>query len=248
MSRIVLAAAAAAMALSPVAPASAAEVTLLCSNALKSVMEEVGPQFEKASGHKLKIVYAATNTLKARIEKGEEFDAAILGVGATEDLLKQGKLAAGSRVDIVSSTLGVTVRKGAAKPDIATSEAFKKTMLGAKTVAFSKAGLTADYLKVLFQKLGIADAMQPKLVDYRSAEAVAEGKADIGITQISEILPIADAVLVGPLPADIQERTIFPAGISAASKDPAAAKALLKHLTSPEAARVIKSKGLDPAA
>ena len=109
------------MALSPVAPASAAEVTLLCSNALKSVMEEVGPQFEKASGHKLKIVYAATNPLKARIEKGEAFDVAILGVGATDDLLKQGKLAAGSRVDIASSALGVTVRKGAAKPDIATT-------------------------------------------------------------------------------------------------------------------------------
>ena len=208
----------------------------------------MGPQFEKASGNKLKIVYAATNPLKAQIEKGEAFDAAILGVAATDDLLKQGKLAAGSRVDIASSMLGVTVRKGGPKPDIATTKAFTKTMLDAKTVAFSKAGLTADYLKVLFQKLGIADAMQPKFVDYRSAEAVAEGKAEIGITQISEILPITGAELVGPLPADIQQRTVFPAAISAASKEPAAAKALLKYLTSPEAAKVIKSKGLDPAA
>jgi molybdate transport system substrate-binding protein len=248
MTRIALAAAAASMAISFAGPASAAEVTLLCTNALKSVMEELGPQFEKASGNKLHIVFAATNPLKARIEKGESFDAAMLGGGAIDDLLKQGKLAAGSRTDVATSTLGVTIRKGAPKPDIATTEAFKRTMLNAKSLAFNKAGLTADYLKGLFQRLGIAEAMQAKFVDARSAEAVAEGKAEIGITQISEILPIAGAELVGPLPKDIQERTAFPAALSAAAKQPDAAKALLKFLVSPEAAKAIKSKGLEPAA
>jgi molybdate transport system substrate-binding protein len=236
------------MAFSSTGPAGAAEITLLCSNALKSVMAELTPQFEKASGHKLHIVYGATNPLTAQIEKGTSFDAAILGVGATEKLLKEGKLAAGSRTDIASSTLGVTIRRGAPKPDIASTEAFKKALLDARTVAYSKAGLTATYLTGLFERLGMTEAMKSKLVDFRSAEAVAEGKADIGITQISEILPIAGAELVGPLPPDIQQRTIFPAALAASPKQPDAAKALLKFLVSPEAAKVIKSKGLEPSA
>jgi molybdate transport system substrate-binding protein len=138
-------------------------------------------------------------------------------------------------------------RKGAAKPDVATTEKFKQALLAAKSVAYLEAGLTATHVKGVLQKLGIADAVQGKAVNLRAAEAVAEGKADIGVTQISEILPVAGAELAGLLPDDIQERSVFPAAIATNSKSPDAARALIKFLTLPAAAKLLKAKGLDPA-
>ena len=158
MKRYGMAAAAAGIALMLTAGgASAAEITLLCSNALKSVLEELGPQFEKASGHKLKIEYGSTGPLKAQIEKGQAFDVAILGVDATDDLIKRGKLAAGTRADIARSGMGVAIRKGAAKPDLGTTQAFKQALLKRKTIAYSDGGLTGIYLKGLLERLGIAE-------------------------------------------------------------------------------------------
>jgi molybdate transport system substrate-binding protein len=248
MTRIVLAAAATALAILHAAPAGAAEVKFLCTNALKTVMNEVGPQFEKASGHKLSIVYGSTGVLKGRIDKGEAFDVASMGGGTLDDLIKQGKLAAASRAVIARSAMGVAIRKGAPKPDLASTEGFKRAMLNAKGIAFSEEGVTGVYLKDLFQRLGIAEALKPKLVNGRAAETVAEGKADIGVTQISEILPIAGAELAGPLPPEVQKVTAFPAAIGNAAKEADAAKALLKFLASPEALKVIKAKGLEPPA
>jgi molybdate transport system substrate-binding protein len=245
MRQFVWAAAAAGLLLSPVAPAGAADITLLCSNALKSVMDELHPQFEKTSGHKLHIIYNATGPLKAQIEKGQAFDVAIFGSGAIEALVKQSKLT--GRTDIARSALGVAIRKGARKPDIATTAGFKKTLTSAKSVAYNEVGLTGAYMKELLQRLGAAEALKGKTVNARAAEAVAEGKAEIGITQISEILPVAGAELAGPLPREIQQNAVFPAAISTASKDAAAAMALLKFLKAPVAVRVIKSKGLEPA-
>jgi molybdate transport system substrate-binding protein len=209
------------------------------------VVDELHPQFEKATGHNLVIVYNATGPIKAQIEKGQAFDVAILGSGATDELIRQGKLK--DRVDIARSALGVVYRKGAAKPDVATTEKFKQALLAAKSVAYLEAGLTATHVKGVLQKLGIADAVQGKAVNLRAAEAVAEGKADIGVTQISEILPVAGAELAGLLPDDIQERSVFPAAIATNSKSPDAARALIKFLTSPAAAKLLKAKGLDPA-
>jgi molybdate transport system substrate-binding protein len=245
MRPFVWAAAAAGLLLSQAAPASAADITLLCSNALKSVIDELHPQFEKASGHKLHIIYNATGPLKAQIEKGQPFDVAIFGVGAIDELIKQGKLA--GRTDIARSALGVAIRKGARKPDIATTAGFKQMLTNAKSVAYNEVGLTGAYMKGLLRRLDLVEALKGKTVNARAAEAVAEGKAEIGITQISEILPVKGAELAGPLPPDIQQNTVFPAAISAASKEPAAAKALLKYLGSPAAVRLIKSKGLEPA-
>jgi molybdate transport system substrate-binding protein len=244
MKRVVLAVAAVGLALSQ--PAHAAEITLLCSNALKTVMAELTAPFEKASGHTLAIVYGSTGTLKGRIDKGEAFDVAIFGDEAMKDLLKQGKLTA--RAEVTYSSMGVAIRQGAAKPDLSSTDAFKRTVLGAKSIAYSADGVTGVYIKGLFQRLGIADQMQSKTQHGRGAEMVAEGKAELGVTQISEILPVAGAELAGPLPPDIQQRTAFPGAISTASKAPEAAQALFKFLASPEAARVIKSKGLEPPA
>jgi molybdate transport system substrate-binding protein len=244
MMRMVLIVAAAVMML--VAPAHAAEVTLLCSNALKSVIEELAPQFERASGHRLTIVYGSTGALKARVDKGEAFDLAIFGAGAIDGLIKDGKLA--GRSEVASSGMGVAIRKGAPKPDLSSTDAFKRTVLNARSIAFSEDGVTGVYIKGLFQRLGIADEVKPKTVHGRGAETVAEGKAELGITQISEILPVAGVEVAGPLPRDVQQVTAFPAAVSTTAKAPDAARTLQKYLATPEAAGVMRSRGLEPPA
>lgn len=233
-----------AMILAPAA-AEAAEVTLLISNALKAVMEELAPRFEKTTGHKLAITYGSTNPLKAQIEKGEAFDLTILGDAAIDDLVRQGKLDAATRAVVARSGLGVAIRKGAPKPDIGTTETFKRTLLNAKSIAYLDGGLTGTYLKVLFQRLGIADSMQSKYKNTRGGEAVANGEVEIGVTQMSEILYQTGAELAGPLPPEIQNYTNFPAAVSTSARQADAAKALLKYLASPDAARVMKAHGLE---
>ena len=229
----------------PVA-AEAAEVTLLISNALKTVFEELVPQFEKATGHKLAITFGSTNPLKARIEKGEAFDLTILGETAIDDLVKQGKLDATTRAVVARSGLGLAIRKGTPKPDIGTTETFKRTLLNAKSIGYLEGGLTGTYLKVLFQRLGIADSMQSKHKSTRGAEAVARGEVELGVTQMSEILHQTGAELAGPLPPEIQNYTNFVTAIGADARQADAARALLKYLASPDAARVMKANGLEP--
>lgn len=238
-----------ALALLTTAGSQAAEVKVLSTNGVKSVVEELAPQFEKATGHQLVISFAPANILKGRIEKGEEFDLAILTTSAADDLVNQGKLAAATRADIAQSVAGVAIRKGAPKPDIGTTEAFKRTLLAAKSIAYVEQGATGVYLKGLFERLGIAEQLKPKtklLTGIGAAEAVARGEAELGFTQISEILPYAGAELAGPLPPEIQLYTVFPAAVGANARQPEAARALIKFLTTPAAASVIKAKGLEP--
>ncbi len=230
--------------------ANAAELRVLSSNALKTVVEELGPQFEKATENKLNVTFGAAANLKTSIEKGEAFDLAILTSSALDDLVKQGKLVAATRADIARSSVGLAVKKGAAKPDISTTEAFKRALLDAKSIAYVEQGASGIYLKSLFERLGIAEQLKPKIkllpASNPAANAVANGEAEIGMTQISEILPYAGAELVGPLPADIQLYTVFPAAVGAGAKEPDAAKALIKFLTAPAAFPVLKAKGLSP--
>ncbi len=230
--------------------ANAAEIRVLSSNALKTVVEELGPQFEKATENKLNVTFGAAANLKTSIEKGEAFDLAILTSSALDDLVKQGKLVAATRADIARSSVGLAVKKGAAKPDISTTEAFKRALLDAKSIAYVEQGASGIYLKGLFERLGIAEQLKPKIkllpASNPAANAVANGEAEIGMTQISEILPYAGAELVGPLPADIQLYTVFPAAVGASAKEPEAAKALIKFLTAPAAVPVLKAKGLSP--
>jgi molybdate transport system substrate-binding protein len=228
--------------------AQAAEVRFLCSNAMKAVMEELGPAFEKASGHKLVVDYGSTVPLKARIDKGESFDLTILGDAAIDDLVKQRKVDAGTRLIVARSMLGVAIRAGTPKPDIGTTDAFKRTLLSAKTVGYLEDGLTGSYLKVLYGRLGITEEMKSKHRNTRGAEAVARGEVELGITQVSEVLYQKGAELAGPLPAAIQNYTNFPAAVSATAKQPDAAKALLKYLGSADAHRVMKAHGLEPVA
>jgi molybdate transport system substrate-binding protein len=231
--------------------APAAEIKVISSNALKTVLEELGPAFEKATEHKLVIQWGAAVPLKAEIEKGATFDLAVLTVAGIDDLIKQGKLAGATRANLANSGAGVAVRKGAPKPDISTVEAFKRALLNAKSVAYVEQGGTGIYLKALLPRLGIADALKSRLVilppENPAAHAVANGEAEIGMTQISEILPYAGADLVGPFPAEIQLTTSFAAAVGTNARQSAPAQALIKFLTAPAAAPVFKAKGLDPA-
>src|SRR5215467_4777793 len=229
--------------------ADAAEIKVLSSNALKSALEELAPQFEKSSEHKLVLVWGAAVPLRAQIEKGEVFDATILNTPGIDALIAQGKLDKATRTPLARSTVGVAVRKGAPKPDISTTEAFKAALSNAKSIAYVEQGATGIYLKELFVRLGIADELKSKikLAPTNAAEFVANGEAEIGMTQISEILPFAGADLVGPLPADIQLYTSFAGANGAAAKQPDAGKAFFKFLATPDTAKVMKAKGLEPA-
>jgi molybdate transport system substrate-binding protein len=231
--------------------ADAAEVKVISSNALKTTLEQLAPAFEKATEHKLAFTWGAAVPLKADIEKGATFDLAVLTTAGIDDLIRQGKLVAATRAALANSGAGVAVRKGAHKPDISTVEAFKTALLNAKSVAYVEQGGTGIYLKALLQRLGIADALKNKLKllppENPAANAVANGEAEIGMTQISEILPFTGAELVGPFPAEIQLTTSFAAAVGTNARQPEAANALIKFLTAPSAAEVFKAKGLDPA-
>ena len=225
----------------------AAEIKVFASTAVKTTLEELGPQFEKASGNKVNFAFAPAAMLKVKIDQGEAFDVAILTAPIIDGLAGEGKIDA-TRTAIAHSGIGVAIHKGAPKPDISTTEAFKRTLLNAKSVGFTAAGATGTYLKTLFAKLGIADELKPrlKLLQGAAGEAAATGEVEIGMTQISEILPYADAELVGPLPSDVQSYTYFSAAVSTASKEADVAKAFIKFLAAPAALAVIKAKGLEP--
>ncbi|MGZ3284575.1 MAG: molybdate ABC transporter substrate-binding protein [Xanthobacteraceae bacterium] len=239
-----------ALALFAVGTAGAAEIKVLSSNSMKTTLEELAPQFEKATGHKLSFTFNAAVPLKAQIEKGAAFDVAILSTPITDDLIKQGKLVAATRTDIARSNAGLAVKRGAPKPDISTTAAFKRALLDAKSICYVEQGATGIYLKGLFERLGIAEQLKGKTKllppSNPAAHAVANGEAEIGMTQISEILPYAGAELVGPLPAEIQLSTLFPAAVGSGAKEPEAAKAFIKFLTAPAAIPVLKAKGLEP--
>jgi molybdate transport system substrate-binding protein len=225
----------------------AAEIKVLASTAVKTTLGELAPQFEKATGNKVDLTFAPASVLKEKIDQGTAFDVAVLTTPIIDGLVASGKID-GTRTAIAHSGIGVAIRKGAPKPDIGTKEAFTQALLKAGSVGFTAGGATGAYLKVLFEKLGIADQIKPKLKLLQGGvgEAVTTGEIEIGMTQISEILPHPGAELAGPLPADIQSYTYFSAGVSAASKEADAAKAFVKSLAGPDALAVIKAKGMEP--
>ena len=229
----------------------AAEIKVLSAGAYKSVAVAVQPDFEKQTGHKLVIDNDTVGGLVKRIEGGEAFDVVIVSPGAVDDLIKAGKAVAGTRQTLARVGIGVMVKDGAAKPDIATVDAFKKAVLDAKTVAYidpASGGSSGIYLASLFEKLGIADAVKPKAKLKQGgyvADLIVSGEAELGIHQVSEILPVKGVTLVGPLPSEIQNYTTYAAGLSAGARDVAAAKALIQALAGPMAAPVLKSKGME---
>jgi molybdate transport system substrate-binding protein len=228
----------------------AAEIRMLVSNAVKTSLEVLAPEFERAAEHKLVITFGAASELKTEIDKGAAFDLAILTPAAIDALTKNGKASAAGRADIARAPFGLAVRKGASKPDIGTVEGFKQALLKANSIAYVEAGAGSPYFKSLLDRLGIADQVRPKLkpqpTSNPAAKAVANGEAELGITAISEILPYAGAEVAGPLPAEIQFYSVSTGAVAADSKAGEAARAVLRFLTTPAAAAVLKAKGLEP--
>lgn len=230
--------------------AHAAEITVMSSVAIKDAYLELVPAFEQASGYKVVTLWAPTVEMMTRLKTDEPVDLVLMAIGNVEELIKLGKLAAGTRVDIVRSGIGVAIRKGAARPDIATAAGLQATLLAAPSISYST-GPSGVYLVGLFERMGIADAIKPKIRQVQGvpvAELVARGEVAIGFQQISEILPVAGAELAGPLPAEVQSITTFAAALRPGARHAEAAQAWVKFLTAPAAAAVIRKHGLEPAA
>jgi len=235
------------------APASqAAELKLLTAGAFKSTVLALLPDYEKASGNKVSVDNDTVGALMKRIEAGENFDVVVMTPEAVDKLTGEGKVMSGSRTNLARVGVGVMVKTGASKPDISSVEAFKKALLDAKSVSFidpASGGSSGIYVAKLLERLGIADHVKPKEKLKQGgyvADYIESGQAELGIHQISEILPHAGVTLVGPLPKEIQNYTVYAAGIGAATQHADAAKALIASFRGPSAEALFKSKGMEP--
>ena len=231
------------------AVAEPVEVTVLTSVALTSALDELAPQFERATGNKLKIGYSLIADIKKRVLAGETADVIMLSRPAMDDLQKQDKFAPGSLVDVAGTPVAIAVRAGAPKPDISSADALKRSLLAAKSIVYAdpaKGGASGVYFAQVVDRLGIAEQLKSRTIlvpGAQSADVVAKGDAEIGVAQASEIVPVQGAQLVGPLPGELGSLTQFTAAIGAGSKQTEAAKSLIQFLTGPAAAPLFKSKG-----
>jgi molybdate transport system substrate-binding protein len=230
--------------------ARAADIKVLASNGVKSALEELAPAFERDTGNKLVISFGLAAALKRQIESGEVFDVAILTSAGIEDLAKQGKIDGASRAAIARSGVGIGIRKGGPRPDIGTPDALKRTLLAAKSITWAKEGQSGIYFAGLLEKIGIAEQMKPKVVPAASGvevgKLVAGGQVELGVILVNELMAAPGVEVLGPLPPELQNYTVFHAGVGAGSKDSSAAKALIKFLTAPAAGTVFKAKGQEP--
>lgn len=236
----------------------AADVQVMISAGYYGVYAELGPAFERTSGHRLVTTRGPSmgdspEAIPTRLARGENADVVILDGGAADELVKRGMARAGSKVDLAGSAIGMVVRAGAAKPDISSVEAFKKTLLAAKSIGYSDSGSGTYLSTVLFAKLGVADQIMGKSRKVRGppsgepvAATVARGELEIGFQQVSELIHVPGISFVGPLPAELQPEIFFSGALTAKAKQPEAAAALLRFLTSPEAAAVVSKAGLTP--
>jgi molybdate transport system substrate-binding protein len=233
--------------------AEAAEIKVLTAGAFKQVLLALVPAYEKQTGNKVTVENDTVGAVVKRIKGGDTFDVVIVSPAAVDDLAKDGKVVAGSRSDLAKVGVGIVVKDGAARPDISSVDAFKRALIAAKSVAYidpASGGSSGIFVDRLLDKLGIAGDVKPKaklIPGGAVADHIADGEAEIGVHQISEILPVKGVTLVGPLPTEIQNYTVYAAGLGAQSKESDAAKALIKVLSGPDAAAVFKSKGMEAA-
>jgi molybdate transport system substrate-binding protein len=231
-------------------PAAPGGLHVLGSNGIREVVEAVKPQAEHAAGKPIAIEYNSSSATVDRIEKGENFDVAILTSDTIDDLINKGKIVSGSRAKLARAGIGVGIRKGAPKPDIGSAEAIKKSLLQAKAITYAQDGASRVHVEQMFERLGIMQEMTPKIRleqgSTKSAARVAQGGAEMIITLISEIMPAEGVTLVGPLPAEFQYYVDFAAGIGAKSKNQDAGRALIKFLSTP-ASLPLAAKGMEPA-
>lgn len=230
--------------------AQTAELHVMVSDGMKTVVEEMTPQIESSLRRKLVAQFNSSKNLRDKIQAGEPFDAAILTSDVLDDLIKQGKVSAPTRAEIARTGMGIGVRAGASKPDIRTTDALKRTLLAAKSISFNPTGASASHTYDMFARLGITDAVKSKLI--LDAEAgrpqmnVADGKAELVISLIPEIKFFPGVDLVGPIPPDFQSYINFAAGVATNTGSPDAAKSLIQYVAGPSLAPVLKAKGMEP--
>src|SRR6202162_1998623 len=231
--------------------AQPAPIHVLVSNGVRAVVEDLQPQCEKAIGHPLMVEYSAAALLRQKVDAGEPFDVALLTTEATDELIKEGKVAADSRADLGRVGVGGGIRAGAPKPDISTPDALKRTLLNAKSITYAKDGAARVLIEKIYERLGIADQVKPKIVlqsvPGRPQTAVADGQAEMVMTLVSEILPVKGIELVGPVPKELQSYVSFRGGVSANTKNADASRAVVKFFTSSKSAPAYKARGLEPA-
>jgi molybdate transport system substrate-binding protein len=236
--------------------AEAAELKVLSAFGMQSVMEDLGPKFERATGHKLAISFATGGATVKRVQDGDAADVVITLRQGIDTLVKDGKASAGNVTVLARSGIVVVVRKGAPKPDVSSPDALKRTLLAAKSISYvnpASGGASGIHFAKVLDRLGIANEMKSKTVfpnpqtPAAVGVVVASGEAEIGVHIIQEVISVAGIDVVGPLPGDLQNTIVFAAAIMASAKDAEASKALVNFLRTPEAAAVIEAKGLEPA-
>jgi len=229
--------------------AGAADIKVFCTNGVKAVVEELLPQFERTTGNKVVISYEPSTQIKKRIDAGEPFDLAMMTTALIDAEIKAGKLQFESRRFVARSGLGLSIRSGARKPDIATVDAFKKALLAAKSITYATQGASAAPFEALVAKLGIESQVKPKYnlrpTASQVGEAVASGAAEIGVAPVSEILPVKGVDLVGPFPKDVQSYVEITAAAGTGAKEKDAANKLIAFIVSPSNAALIKAKGME---
>lgn len=228
------------------AGAAAEEVTVFCTQALRTSLLELGPRFEKATGHKVNVVVAPSGQLVKKVEAGEVADLLIANAGNIDALIKSGKVT-GERTDIARAQVGLSIKAGNPRPDISTPEAVRKALLDAKAISYSAGGLSGNNFEYAMNKLGILDEVKKKAKNSSpAAKLVVSGEADIAVQQISELIAVEGSELLGPLPAELDQVTQFSMGVLADGKSKGVGRALLDYLRTPEAQAVIRTKGLTP--
>jgi molybdate transport system substrate-binding protein len=229
--------------------AEAAEIRVISTRATEEFYRELVPQFERASKYTVTTTFTGTQALQQRIASGETYDVIIMIDAEIDAYIRAGKVVPGSRVDVARATIGAGVRAGLPKPDIRTANALKQALLDAKSIGYST-GPSGDYVLAMFARLGIADAVRPKLKQAPStvlvASIIASGEAELGFQQANELSHYPGVDYLGPLPPELQETTWRSGGIMTGSRVPEAGRALLEFISSPSAAPIIRKHGLDP--
>lgn len=231
------------------------DIRVMTSGAFTAAFLDLIPLFERATHNKIVVVTTSmgtgANSIPSRLQRGEPVDVVIMADGALVNLIKDGKVLAESHVALARSSIGMAVRAGAPRPDISSVDALKRTLLQAKSIAYSSS-VSGDYLSTeLFQRLGIADQIIGKsrrIEGERVGAVVARGEAEIGFQQVSELLPVPGIDYVGPLPPEVQRVSVFSAGVAAGTRISEAAYALIRFLASPETAHAITKSGMEPMA
>jgi molybdate transport system substrate-binding protein len=228
--------------------AKAAEIAVFATTSLRQALEKLGPQFERASGHKLTCKLGTSAPLKRQIDAGEPFDLAILVPVALDALIEEGKVAADTRADISRSAIGVAVKAGAPKPETGTAEALRRTLLAAGSISYSGEGASGKYFTGLLDRLGIAAEVTPKLRPLPSGEAVApvaKGEVEMAVITLANIVGVPGVEIAGLLPRDMQHYTVYTGGVAAASKNAEAARALIALLMAAEATPALEAAGME---